>query len=294
MKALAPTNPMPRRRAWAAVLSLALLAAALAGPALAEEIERVAAPFPTTRVALVEVTDGSHYARDGMASAAAVGLLTAMADRASIAIVDPAAVLEAVEALGVAPPFDAEQLHAIAKAVGADLVVSVRIAGLLYIDHSNQGVCALRMRVLDRRARMDVTSFQVRGRADQNGAALGERQLVENAIHEAAYTAVERLATVLTVRGTVSVPFDKDRIRLNVGSNDGLRVGARLAVWDNSEWVADLEVIEVAQLGARARIIKGDYDALYPGIPFFVTEWPAADRQAGDYEDGEIEKARAH
>lgn len=177
MKALEPTTSMPRRHAWLPLLGLALLAAVLSYPALADEIERVAAPIPTTRVALVDVTDGSHYSQGGMATAAAVGLLDAMADVGSIQIVSPEAVVEAVDARGLMPPFEAEQLHAIAEAVGADLAVSVRIAGLLYIDHTDQGVCALRMRVLDRRARMDVTTFQVCGRADQNGEALGERGL---------------------------------------------------------------------------------------------------------------------
>ncbi len=292
MKALEPTTSMPRRHAWLPLLGLALLAAVLSYPALADEIERVAAPIPTTRVALVDVTDGSHYSQGGMATAAAVGVLDAMADVGSIQIVSPEAVVEAVDARGLMPPFEAEQLHAIAEAVGADLAVSVRIAGLLYIDHTDQGVCALRMRVLDRRARMDVTTFQVCGRADQNGEALGERGLVEKAIHEAAYAAVQRLTTALTVRGTISIPFDKDRIRLNVGSDEGLRVGTRLAVWDNNEWVADLEVTEASTLGARAKILKGDYDALYPGIAFFVTAWPETDRQAGDYQEGEIDKAR--
>lgn len=291
MKALAPMNRKPWSHPCLVVLSLVLFGLVVALPAKAEDAERVAAPIPLTRVALVEVTDGSHYSHGGMATAAAVGLLAAMDDVESIEIVSPRSVLEAIDTLGIMPPFDAEQLYAIAEALDADLAVSVRIAGLLHIDHSNQAVCCLRMRILDRRARMDVTTFQVRGRADQDGQALGERQLVENAIHEAAYKAVQRLSTALTLRGTVIMAADKDRIRLNLGSNDGLRLGARLAVWDNSEWVADLEVTEVSTLGARSRILKGNFDALYPGITFYVSAW-AEDRQPSDYGEGEITKAR--
>jgi hypothetical protein len=291
MNTMASLAPRRGRVNGSVGLGLAILAILTCVPALAVDDERVAEPIPPTRVALVDVSDGSHYSHAGMSDMAAVGLLTAMEDVEPIQIVHPEDVWQAIEALEVRPPFADEQLQALGEALDADVVIAARIAGLLFIDHSEQAICALRLRVLNRHGRMEINTFQVRAKAEQNGHPLGERQLVHNAIVEAAHEGVEQIKTVLTIRGLVSMPFDTNRIRLDQGSEDGMRLGTKVAVYDNSEWVADLEIIQVSTLSARAEILKGDFDALYTGIGFYVTEWPAEDREPSDYEEGEVDKA---
>lgn len=268
---------------------LAYLACALlpCTPALASPGDRspavTAPPAPSplaarTRVALAEVSDGSHYRHLDLAAASRLALATAMLDAQRIEIVPDDEIALAIDRLGLKSPLEDEQLLEVGKAVRAQVVVAARCVEARYDDYNKQATVGLRARILDTRAGLAVRTCQVRGASARNGHPLSERQLVEDAVDEAGRLAIEELKRNLTVVGTIGLALDAERVRVTLTSADGVRIGTKLQAWDRDRQIADLVVTEVSEVGSACRLTRGSVRDLAPGTTVYVTEFaPAAE-----------------
>lgn len=268
----------------ALVLGL-LVAAAWSPPAWAQARTD---PLPAkTRVALADVSDGSHYKHIDMAAALKDALTTAMLDAERVEIVPDEQVQAALLQLGYGGPTDGElpdgrealrlddvQLRRVGEAVGARIVLAARCVEARYNDYDKSASVVIRVRILDSRAGEAIRTCQVRGEGARGGRPLGERQVVENAVKEAAYTAVEELKRNLAVVGTVVVAMDENCVRVNLASARGVTVGTRMEVWEHGHKVADLVATDVSELGCICKVTsKTDPRLIQTGATVYVTEF---------------------
>ncbi len=280
------SRPIGRRRIPVGLVAATLVLLTLAGMSQADP-SAAGAPSQRTRVALADVSDGSHYKHMDLSEPLEMGLVAAMLGAERIDIAPEEDVTAALEELGCEAPLEDSELQRLGEAVGAQVVVAARCIEARYDDFAKHAVATVRVRILDTRAGLAVRTCQVRGESMRNGHPLGERQLIENALDEAAYSAVTELGRNLTIVGAVSMALDAERVRVNLTSEQGVVPGTMLEVWDNGRKMATLRVTESTELGSVCEITDGaDPDDLAPGMTVYVTEFPSPDAPAEPEKEG--------
>jgi hypothetical protein len=210
----------------------------------------------TQSVAVVAFQNRTKLRPETLGEEAADAVAVELRDRLLLDVLPKADVALQMRDLGmIAPLTDAEMVR-LATELDVNLVVAGEVRGGRIIS-TRQGRYAeivLAVRLFDRLARADVNGSLVSAVSPTSDAS--EDTLVEKALQQAAFTAVQQMQSRPTV--TAMVLWSRaDTVFLNVGTRGGMRPGLRLVAVRGGERIGLAKVTEADAIGAYATSVEG-------------------------------------
>jgi len=223
-------------------------------PASAQVVTRGAT---AQSVAVVPFANQTRIRPEMLGEDAAAAVAVELRDRLLLDVLPKADVTLQMRDLGLAAPLTNGELVRIATELDLALLVTgeVRDARIVRSEGGRYAEVVLAVRLFDRVARADVNGALVVGRGPSSVDAT-DVELIEKALQDAAFSAVEQMKTRPTV--TAMVLWARgETVFLNVGTRGGLRDGMEMVAVRSGERIGKVVVTNADAIGSYANIVEG-------------------------------------
>jgi len=210
-------------------------------------------------VALVQVVDSSKSGPHGLSDTVRKELLLAFGAEASLSLVADDSVTEVVARVKHGEPASLGELAAMGRELkGVNYVVAAEVVSVSTDEKNGRAELRLAQRWVSGSPEREVVRTLVAGRSSLPAGAKGNGEaLLSQAAEAAARISVEEAIRNLEAQGTVlSVLRDPEAPLVSLGTEQGLRSGAELAVLSQGKEIARLRVTKVDRMSSQTKVIS--------------------------------------
>jgi len=222
-------------------------------PAAAQIVTRGAT---TQSVAVVAFQNRSKLRPETLGGEAADAVAVELRDRLLLDVLPKADVALQMRDLGMTGPLADGEMVRLATELDVGLMVAGEVRGgrIISTRDGRYAEIVLAVRLFDRLARADVNGAVVSAVSPTSDAS--EDALIQKALQQAAFTAVQQMQSRPTV--TAMVLWSRgDTVFLNVGTRGGMHPGLRLVVVRGGGRIGLAKVTEADAIGAYATSVEG-------------------------------------
>lgn len=154
-------------------------------------------------------------------------------------------------------PLTGNDVQRLGQALGADYVAYGEITEIVFTEKPRRARVTLSVRITDSQTgELANGAIQV-GTSSPKTNLTEDDTLIQQAISDAAFSAVRTLNNYRPVEATVLMAQGGTEVSLNAGSRDGIRRGQEMVLLRSSRYVGRIRVSSVGGTDSRALIIEG-------------------------------------
>jgi hypothetical protein len=210
----------------------------------------------TQSVAVMAFQNRTKLRPETLGAEAADAVAVELRDRLLLDVLPKADVALQMRDLGMTAPLGDGEMVRLATELDVGLVVAGEVRGgrIISTRDGRYAEVVLAVRLFDRTARADVNGALVSAVSPTSDAS--EDTLIQKALQQAAFTAVQQMQSRPTV--TAMVLWSRaDTVFLNVGTRGGMRPGLRLVAVRGGKRIGMAKVTEADAIGAYAISVEG-------------------------------------
>ncbi|MBN1459753.1 MAG: hypothetical protein JXA57_09445 [Armatimonadetes bacterium] len=223
-------------------------------PASAQVVTRAST---SQSVAVVTFANQTKLRPETLGDEAAAAVALELRDRLLLDVLPKQDISLQMRDLGMVAPLSDVELVRLATELDVALMVTgeVRGARIVRTAEGRRGEVVLAVRLFDRMARVDVNGALVTGKGPVIADASDEL-LIEKALEQAAFTAVEQMKSRPTI--TAMVLWARgNTVFLNVGTRGGISTKMKMVAIRSGERIAVVEITEADAIGSYGNVVEG-------------------------------------
>lgn len=233
----------------AGFLSFLLIMPFLAGAASATLLDSQPAQ---SKLALLDLTNGSSQGGDRLAEQATDAIFLALAQLGRFQLIGRDKVKEATNG---SHPSSQQDLLNVGDAVGADWVLSGQVSKAEVNGSPKRAEVAISVRLTNvQEPALEQKAYGV-GRSQPRLKGTGEEEeLLAQAVNAAAASATRQLESTFSTSGVVTSLVSDKQVLISLGQQDQLRKGAEIHIMRGGELIAKAQVVKVNPLDSKAKV----------------------------------------
>lgn len=154
-------------------------------------------------------------------------------------------------------PLSGNDVQRLGQALGADYVAYGEITEISFTEKPHRARVTLTVRVTDALTGELANGAVQFGSSPPKTDTVEDDTLIQQAISDAAFSAVRALNNYKPLEATVLLARGGEEVNLNAGSRDGIRRGQEMVVMRGSRYVGRIKVSSVGDTDSRAMVTDG-------------------------------------